>query len=93
MYPEPRVEIHPRLAQRFGIKTDDFVKVTTRRSELTLRAMVVKTIRPDTIFIPYHWANKKSANLLTHLDGATRTEALFERAEALAPVLAAIIPR
>src|SRR5206468_7926599 len=64
--PEPKIEIHPRLAQQFGIKTDDFVKVTTRRNELTLRAMVVKTIRPDTIFIPYHWANKKSANLLTH---------------------------
>src|SRR5436190_5050483 len=33
------------------------------------------------------------ANLLTHLDGAARTEALFERAEALAPALAAIITR
>ena len=27
--------------------------------------MVVTTIRPDTIFIPYHWAGKKSANQLT----------------------------
>jgi assimilatory nitrate reductase catalytic subunit len=26
---------------------------------------VVKTIRPDTIFIPYHWAGGKSANQLT----------------------------
>ena len=33
------------------------------------------------------------ANLLTHLGGAPRTEALFERAEALAPTLASIIPR
>jgi AcrR family transcriptional regulator len=32
------------------------------------------------------------ANLLTHLDGATRTEALFERAESLAPLLAALLP-
>ena len=31
------------------------------------------------------------ANLLTHLDGATRTEELFERAEALAPAIAAIL--
>ena len=28
--------------------------------------MVVRTIRPDTVFIPYHWANDKSANKLTH---------------------------
>jgi assimilatory nitrate reductase catalytic subunit len=31
-----------------------------------LPAKVVTTIRPDTIFIPYHWAGKKSANLLTN---------------------------
>jgi len=30
-----------------------------------LRAMVVNTIRPDTIFIPYHWPDAKSANRLT----------------------------
>jgi assimilatory nitrate reductase catalytic subunit len=27
---------------------------------------VVRTIRPDTIFIPYHWAGPRSANRLTH---------------------------
>jgi assimilatory nitrate reductase catalytic subunit len=26
---------------------------------------VVKTIRPNTIFIPYHWPGEKSANTLT----------------------------
>jgi assimilatory nitrate reductase catalytic subunit len=25
----------------------------------------VKTIRPDTVFIPYHWPDQKSANRLT----------------------------
>ena len=28
-------------------------------------AQVVTTIRPDTIFIPYHWPGRKSANQLT----------------------------
>jgi assimilatory nitrate reductase catalytic subunit len=65
-YPEPRVEIHPRLAEEHGIADNDWVTVTTRRSELTVRAMVVRTIRPDTVFIPYHWPGSKSANLLTH---------------------------
>jgi assimilatory nitrate reductase catalytic subunit len=40
--------------------------VTTRRHEITLQAMVVKTIRPDTVFIPYHWPDGRSANRLTH---------------------------
>ena len=29
-------------------------------------AMVVRTIRPDTVFIPYHWPGGRSANRLTH---------------------------
>ena len=29
-------------------------------------AFIVKTIRPDTVFVPYHWPGKKSANLLTN---------------------------
>jgi assimilatory nitrate reductase catalytic subunit len=65
-YPQPRIEIHPRLAEQHGIKDGDWVTVTTRRSEITLRAMVVRTIRPDTVFIPYHWSGPRSANKLTH---------------------------
>lgn len=66
LYPEPRCELHPRLAARFGIKDGDWMKVTTRRSEVVLQAMVVRTIRPDTVFIPYHWPGRRSANRLTH---------------------------
>ncbi len=64
-YPEPRVEIHPRLAQRLGVGDGDWTTVTSRRGQCTLRASVVATIRPDTIFIPYHWGGRKSANQLT----------------------------
>lgn len=65
-YPEPKLELHPRMAERFGISTGDPVTITTRRSSITLPAMVVRTIRPDTVFIPYHWPGKRSANRLTH---------------------------
>jgi assimilatory nitrate reductase catalytic subunit len=65
-YPEPLVEMHPRLAQRYGITDGDLVRVTSRRGETTLPAQVVETIRPDTVFIPYHWANGRQANLLTN---------------------------
>jgi assimilatory nitrate reductase catalytic subunit len=64
-YPEPRIELHPRLAERLGIATGDWTTAETPRGTITLRAMVVTTIRPDTIFIPYHWAGLKSANQLT----------------------------
>jgi assimilatory nitrate reductase catalytic subunit len=64
-YPEPRIELHPRLAEKLGIADGDWATCETRRGAITLRAMVVTTIRPDTIFIPYHWSGPKSANRLT----------------------------
>jgi assimilatory nitrate reductase catalytic subunit len=64
-YPEPRIEIHPQLAERLGVKDGDWTTAESRRGRITLQAQVVTTIRPDTIFIPYHWAGEKSANQLT----------------------------
>lgn len=64
-YPEPKIEMHPVLAGKLGIQNGDWVTAQSRRGECTLRAHVVQTIRPDTIFIPYHWAGRKSANQLT----------------------------
>jgi assimilatory nitrate reductase catalytic subunit len=64
-YPEPRIEMHPRLAEKLGVRDGELTRVESRRGSLTLRAMVVTTIRPDTIFIPYHWPGKQSANQLT----------------------------
>jgi assimilatory nitrate reductase catalytic subunit len=64
-YPAPRIEIHPRLAERYAISDGDWVTAESRRGRLTLRCKVVSTIRPDTIFVPYHWAGRKSINMLT----------------------------
>ena len=63
--PEPYVEVHPTLAEQHGIVDGDWVIVESRRGQVRLQAKVVTTIRPDTVFIPYHWASEKSANLLT----------------------------
>lgn len=64
-YPEPLIEIHPRLAEKKGIKDGDWVRIESRRGVCTLRAQVVTTIRPDTIFVPYHWGGAKSINQVT----------------------------
>jgi len=64
-YPEPRIEMHPKLAAKLGIADRDWTTADTRRGTITLRAMVVTTIRPDTVFIPYHWAGRKSVNQVT----------------------------
>jgi assimilatory nitrate reductase catalytic subunit len=65
-YPEPLCEMHPRLAEELGVAEGDLVQVTSRRGEMTLPATVVATIRPDTVFIPYHWPGPQSVNQLTN---------------------------
>ena len=46
-----------------GRRLDDGRDAARRPSRC--KAQVVTTIRPDTIFIPYHWPGRKSANQLT----------------------------
>jgi assimilatory nitrate reductase catalytic subunit len=65
-YPEPLCEMHPQLAAAHGITDGDLVTVTSRRGSMRLAARVVATIRPDTVFIPYHWAGDQAANQLTN---------------------------
>ena len=65
-YPQPRCEMHPRLAEKLGIVDGDFVKVESRRGEIVVRAQVVKTIRPDTVFVPYHWPHGPLGKQLHH---------------------------
>jgi assimilatory nitrate reductase catalytic subunit len=64
-YPEPLVEMHPQLAARLGVSNGEMVTVKSRRGDITLPAMVVTSIRPDTVFVPYHWPGRKSINQLT----------------------------
>jgi assimilatory nitrate reductase catalytic subunit len=65
-YPAPLCEMHPVLAEQVGVGEGDLVRVTSRRGEITLPARVVNTIRPDTVFIPYHWPGAQAANQLTN---------------------------
>ena len=66
MAPCPWVEIHEQTAQSLGIADSDWVTVRTRRGEMTAPALVVRSIRPDTIFIPYHYGDGQTANILTN---------------------------
>ena len=63
--PDPYIEVHPQLAEKIGLANGDRATVETRRGSITLPVRVVKTIRPDTLFIPYHWPGDKSANQVT----------------------------
>lgn len=65
------VELHPMLAARIGAHDGEPVLVRTRRGEMKAPARIVTTIRPDTVFVPFHWVG---ANRLTNdaLDPSSR---------------------
>jgi assimilatory nitrate reductase catalytic subunit len=64
--PEPWVEMHPRLAERLGIANGERVRVRTSRGAIELHALVAPTLRPDTIFIPFHYGHDQAVNQVTH---------------------------
>ncbi|MDF2092951.1 molybdopterin oxidoreductase family protein [Knoellia sp. 3-2P3] len=64
--PEPWVELHPLLAQRLGVEEAAPVRITGRRGQVTTRARLTDAIRPDTVFMPFHWGGADSVNLLTN---------------------------
>ena len=63
--PEPTVQIHPDDLGRLGLGPGDFVKVTTRRGSIALKARSDRDIPPGLIFIPFCYV-EAAANLLTN---------------------------
>ncbi len=85
---DPKVELHPDLARRHGIAAADRVELRTRRGRAVFRAFITDTIRPDTVFAPFHWGGEQSANALTDptLDPHSKMPAFKVCAVAIAPL-------
>lgn len=64
VYPEATCEINPADAGDLGIEANDWLKVSSRRGSITLRALITKRSPAGTIFIPFHFA-EAAVNLLT----------------------------
>ncbi|HEU5379067.1 MAG TPA: molybdopterin oxidoreductase family protein, partial [Ktedonobacteraceae bacterium] len=64
--PEPWLEIHPQAASRLGIVNDEIVRVRTPRGSMILKALVAPSLRPDTLFIPYHYGHAQAVNQVTN---------------------------
>lgn len=60
--PEGRLQIHPAAAAQRGIGEADEVEVESARGVVRARASLTTAIRPDTIFLPFHFAADHAAN-------------------------------
>lgn len=63
--PEARLQIHPAAAAAQGIAAGDFVSISNGRGEVSCRAELSTDIRPETVFLPFHFPELESANRLT----------------------------
>lgn len=63
--PEAKMQIHPAAAASMGITDGSFVSVANERGEVLCRAELSTAIRPETVFLPFHFPELESANRLT----------------------------
>ncbi|GAX91410.1 molybdopterin oxidoreductase family protein [Effusibacillus lacus] len=63
--PAPYVEMHPQTAAASQVEDGERVELVTRRGSAKFKVKVTTAIRPDTLFVPMHWEEEQSVNLLT----------------------------
>ena len=63
--PEALASLHPATADRLGIADGDDLEVANHRGAVRVRARLTTDIRPDAVFLPFHYGDAQAANLLT----------------------------
>lgn len=63
--PHPIVEVHPTVARTLNVENGEEVVVVTRRGRASFVARVTHDVRPDVLFVPFHWGGERCANRLT----------------------------
>ena len=68
------VEVHPDTARRAGLTDGAVAVVESRRGRTRATVRYVPSLRPDVVFLPFHFAGDERANLLTNpaLDPTSR---------------------
>ncbi|MEH7095865.1 assimilatory nitrate reductase catalytic subunit NasC [Neobacillus vireti] len=59
---ESYMEIHPTTARNYQIVDQSLVKIESRRGSIMVRSKYSEAIRPDTIFVPFHWSDSQNVN-------------------------------
>ncbi|MCA5895164.1 molybdopterin oxidoreductase family protein [Isoptericola sp. NEAU-Y5] len=65
LVPEPYAELHPHLGQRVGVPDGGRVRLTSARGDVVATARWTDAVRPDTVFMPFHWGGPGSVNRVT----------------------------
>jgi anaerobic selenocysteine-containing dehydrogenase len=63
--PEPFAEMHPKTADRFGVKNGDSIIVESNRGQIQVKALVTEEMMEGVVSIPHGWPREANVNLLT----------------------------
>lgn len=55
LHPDPLVQLHTAAAEARGIRNGDWVRVTSPRGSIRMRAAVTDDIRPDVVSVEHGW--------------------------------------
>ncbi len=61
---EAFMEIHPDTAKNYGLIEGVLTKVESKYGWIVVRSKWSKTIRKDTVFVPFHWTETQNVNRL-----------------------------
>jgi len=80
--PEMFADIHPDLAAKHGIKHWDFVWIhSPEGTKIKVRARIVPSVKPDMIFLPFHFAGyMQGVDMTGNFPDGTRPYAVGENA-------------
>ncbi len=53
--PDPQVELHPEVAAKHGLKEGDWVKISTPRGSIRMKAKITADINPRVINVEHGW--------------------------------------
>jgi assimilatory nitrate reductase catalytic subunit len=65
LVPEPYVELHPFLGLRTGVADGSRVRLRSARGEVEAVARWTDAVRPEVVFMPFHWSGLGSVNRIT----------------------------
>jgi formate dehydrogenase major subunit len=63
--PEATCQMNPEDLTELGVDPDGYVKLSTRRGTITLRARATPGVSRGNVFVPFHF-REASANILTN---------------------------
>lgn len=59
---ESFMEIHPKTAEAYNVEDRVLIKIESPRGSIVVRSKWSEQMRPDTVFVPIHWADSQNVN-------------------------------